>query len=264
MATLQVDENVALYYEDVGQGRPIVFVHGFSMTHAVWENQVARLCGNFRCITLDLRGHGASDKPDSGYSIERNARDVYALLDALNIERPVFVGWSLGVAIGIQMVALFDNMFDKLVLVGGTPCWGQLPDFEFAHPQEEVSQWVEEVLGDRPAWTQGFVRKIFHQEPDPGLSQWLFQQSMQIPLHAILKTVEDSRSADLRGAVSKINVPTLILHGKYDAFDYLEAAQFMAATIADARLHVFESSGHAPFFEEREAFNAALNEFLEI
>ena len=121
MPKQQVDDGVSLYYEDVGQGPPVVFVHGFGMSHAVWESQVQALSDAFRCITLDLRGHGASDKPGDGYDITRNARDIAEFIEGLELERPAYVGWSLGVAIAFQLVGDFGNICSKMVLVFPAP-----------------------------------------------------------------------------------------------------------------------------------------------
>ena len=258
----QVDDGVSLYYEDVGQGPPIVFVHGFGMSHAVWESQVQELCDSFRCITLDLRGHGISDKPGEGYDITQNASDVANLITGLELQQPAFVGWSLGVAIAFQLVGDYGNICSKMVLVGGTPCWGRLPDFPHGHEQAAVAGWIEEILKNRIQWAEGFVRGIFHTEPNPATLRWLWNQAIQVPMHATMKTIEDSRHRDLRPYLAKFDCPTAIFHGRHDQLDFIEAAQYVADAIAGSQMVIFENSGHAPFFEERERFNAELRQFL--
>ncbi len=262
MSAVQVADGVSLYYEDVGQGPPVVFVHGFGMSHAVWESQVHELSDAHRCITLDLRGHGASDKPDGGYSIAQNAQDIATLIERLELDQPAYIGWSLGVAIAFQLVGDFGNICSKMVLVGGTPCWGRLPDFPHGHEQADISSWTEEILDNRLGWTDGFVRGIFHAEPDPAVFRWLCNQAVLVPLHATIKTIEDSRYADLRPYLAKFDCPTAIFHGKHDQLDFLEAAQYVADAIPGSQMVVFENSGHAPFFEERKRFNAELRQFL--
>ncbi len=263
MPYCQVSDDVSLYYEDVGEGPPLLFVHGFGMSHSVWENQVHEFSNSFRCITLDLRGHGASDKPAQGYSIEQNANDVYNLIKQLQLENPVFVGWSLGVAIAIHFAKLYSKVLSKAVLVGGTPCWGRLPDFEHGHSQSDIESWLQEIIENRPLWTGGFVANLGHKEFDPMTSAWLFNQAMQVPLHATAKTIEDSRHADLRPYLSAFDCPVLLLHGKHDALDSVDAAKYMQSEIRDARLVVFEDSGHAVFLEEAIKFNDELRKFIE-
>jgi non-heme chloroperoxidase len=263
MPYCQVSEDVALYYEDIGDGPPIVFVHGFGTSHSVWENQVLELSKSFRCITLDLRGHGASDKPADGYTIEQNAKDVYKLIKSLDLNKPIYVGWSLGVAIAIQFAELYSNVLSKAVLVGGTPCWGRLADFEYGHNQSDIDSWLNEIIENRPLWTEGFVENLFNKEIDSTTSTSLFNQAMLVPLHAATKTIEDSRWADLRPYLAAFDCPVLLLHGKHDALDSVEAAKYMEAKIQNARLVVFEDSGHAVFLEEQTKFNEELRKFID-
>jgi pimeloyl-ACP methyl ester carboxylesterase len=262
MPVLRIEGDVSLYYEDVGSGPPVLFVHGFSGTHALWEAQVAEFSADFRTITLDLRGHGWSDKPMNGYTIERNARDIRAFVTALRLEKPSYVGFSMGAAIGLGLIDLYGNMFDRMVLVGGTPCWGRLPDFEHGHPQDQISRWVDEVKANRPKWTYEAARKMFYQEPDPMVRMWIWNQSMLLPLHAAIQAIDDSRRTDLRTALPKLDIPVGIFHGRHDEMDYFEAAEYMAKRIKGASLVVFESSGHACFLEEPARFNAELRSFL--
>lgn len=262
MPLLRIEGDLSLYYEDVGSGPPVLFVQGFSGTHALWEAQVAELSADVRCITLDLRGHGWSDKPKDGYTIERNARDVRAFLNALRLERPSYVGFSMGAAIGLGLIDLYGNIFDRMVLVGGTPCWGRLPDFEHGHPQDQISLWIEEIKANRPKWTYQAARKMFHQEPDPMVRMWIWNQSMLLPLHAALQAIDDSRRVDLRATLSKFDIPVGIFHGRHDEMDYFAAGEYLARTIKGASLVAFENSGHACFLEEPARFNDELRRFL--
>ena len=263
MPFLKIDGDVGLYYQDLGSGPTVLFVHGFSGTHALWESQIAELCSDFRCIALDLRGHGWSDKPAAGYTIERNARDVRAFIDALRIERPAYVGFSMGASIGLGLINLFGNICNRMVLVGGTPCWGRLPDFEHGHPQEMVSQWIGAVKANRAGWSYEAARKMFHREPDPMLRMWIWNQSMLLPLHAAVEAIEDSRYADLRPALAKFEIPVAIFHGRHDEMDYFAAGAYMARTIKNASLVPFDNSGHACFLEEPAKFTAELRRFLK-
>ena len=85
-----------LYYETHGAGLPVVFLHGFGGTHDLWKYQVPAVAPHYQAITVDLRGHGQSDKPPGPYSIGGFAADVLGLLDYLKVEQAVVVGLSVG------------------------------------------------------------------------------------------------------------------------------------------------------------------------
>jgi len=104
MPRLAVDADVELSYTDTGTGRPVVFVHGGHMTHAVWRHQVAALAPEYRAITVDLRGHGDSDKPYGEYSVRTFAHDIATVFEELGLENGVVVGWSLGAQVVADLV----------------------------------------------------------------------------------------------------------------------------------------------------------------
>src|SRR5690625_7094307 len=89
MAYCEVEPGVRLYYEQFGAGSPVVFIHGGGMSHEIWEQQVFDLADDFHTITLDLRGHGQSDKPAHGHTIQRFLNDVEILLDHIGITNPI-------------------------------------------------------------------------------------------------------------------------------------------------------------------------------
>lgn len=125
--------SVRLNRLDVGTGRPIVFLHGWGMGLGIWDRQVADLAGQFRTISVDLRGHGASPKPLGPYDYDTHAADITMLLDDLDLWDVVLVGWSMGGGIAAR-VAVASQRVARAVLVGApvrfTACadypWGDL------------------------------------------------------------------------------------------------------------------------------------------
>lgn len=264
MAYITTDDGMRLYYEAMGEGPPIIFVHGFGSSHSVWERQVEELRGDYQTIAIDLRGHGSSDKePEREYNIERFSDDILGLANALSLEGCTYIGWSLGAAIGIRYAAKYSIGISKIVLVGGSPCWGQKPDFPYGHSRDQINTWRERLTANRAAWLREMVNDLFHdRETDPSLKDWLWSIAMKLPLHAALEIMSDSAEKDLRSDLPKISQTTAIFHGSYDKFDYLEAAKFMANTILNAKLVEFRNSGHSVFLEEPERFQSELKSFL--
>jgi len=102
MPYIEVEPGVRMAYEDRGTGSPIVFVHGWGGSGEAWDYQVLDLAPSYRCITVDLRGHGASDKPWGTYDYDLFVRDLDALLVGLDLTDVTLVGWSMGGHIGLK------------------------------------------------------------------------------------------------------------------------------------------------------------------
>jgi len=264
LAFITTDDGMDLHYEVTGEGPPIIFVHGFSMDHSVWEKQVEELTDAHQVITVDLRGHGISDKkPSQEYNIERFADDIHCFVENLDLKGCIYVGWSLGAAIGIRYAAKHSKGISKIVLIGGTPCWGRKSDFPYGHSSAQVKEWHNEMTSNRAAWYRTMINDIFYKEADRSLKKRLWRISMKLPLSIALEIVEDSAEKDLRPDLPKISQMTAIFHGTHDKFDYLEAGKLMAKTIPSAKLVEFRESGHAPFLEEPERFQSELKSFLQ-
>ncbi|MEM7466678.1 MAG: alpha/beta hydrolase, partial [Pseudomonadota bacterium] len=122
-------EGVNIYYESFGSGGPaIVFLHPWTTNRYIWFNQVLAFARDHQCIVMDHRGHGMSDKPESGYAISEMAADVVAVLDALSIDKAVLVGNSIGGMIVMQTnLDAPDRVIGNLILSSGTNIGADTP-----------------------------------------------------------------------------------------------------------------------------------------
>ena len=122
-------DGVNVYYESLGTGDPaIVFLHPWSTNHFIWAFQVPVFAQNHRCIVVDHRGHGQSDKPESGYGIGEMAADVVAILDECGIDKAVLVGNSIGGMVAMQTsLDAPDRVIGNLILSSGTNIGADTP-----------------------------------------------------------------------------------------------------------------------------------------
>src|SRR5665213_4114071 len=113
-------DSVKLYYEEVGQGTPILFVHEFASDHRGWEPQLCEFGKRYRCITYSARGYTPSDVPAdaSAYSYEHVMRDAVAVLDHLKIEKAHLIGLSMGGYTSLQVALNHPERVRSLVLAG--------------------------------------------------------------------------------------------------------------------------------------------------
>jgi len=120
---MKTDDDAFIYYQDIGKGKTILFVHGWSGTSRFWKRNVCELSQRFRVVTMDFRGHGSSSKVLHGHTVPRYAKDIRQLIELLGLNDVVLVGWSMGVPIVLSFYEQFknDNLIRAIGLIDGTP-----------------------------------------------------------------------------------------------------------------------------------------------
>ncbi|MCX6246949.1 MAG: alpha/beta hydrolase [Bacteroidetes bacterium] len=263
---IKVEPNVYLHITDAGQGRPVVLIHGWPLSDEMYEYQYNDLINNkFRVIGITLRGFGQSSKPYGLYDYDVHARDIKKVLDHLEIKKAVLGGFSMGGSIAIRYVSLYKGSHvSKLALFGAAaPIWTQRKDFPYNLPVKAVDALIKLNYKDRPKLLLDFT-KIFSATPtslNKGIGGWLNGICLSASSYATAHCLIALRDTDLRKDLTKINIPTLILHGKKDKICSFDLAEQMKAGIAGSQLIPFENSGHSLFLEETRKFNAELIKF---
>jgi pimeloyl-ACP methyl ester carboxylesterase len=265
---IEVETNVKLHISDGGEGRPIVLIHGWPLSDEMFEYQYNDLITkNFRVIGITLRGFGKSDKPFGKYNYDVHALDIKRILDILDINDAVLVGFSMGGAIAVRYVSVFNGAHvTKLVLAGAAvPIWTQRDDFPYNLNQSSVDDLIILNYLDRPKLLSNFA-KIFSANPtslNKGIGSWLNGIGLSASSYATAHCLVALRDTDLREDMAKIKMPTLILHGKKDKICTFALANQMKAGIVNSELVAFEESGHSLFLEETQKFNEELIKFSE-
>lgn len=265
---IEVEPYVNLHITDAGEGRPIVLIPGWPLSDEMYEYQYNDLINNnFRVIGITLRGFGKSSKPYTAYNYDVHALDIKRVLDKLDIKDAVMCGFSMGGAIAINYLSLYgSSRVSKLVLAGAAaPIWTQRDDFPYNLPQSAVDDLIKLNYKDRPMLLANFA-KIFSANENSlneGISRWLHSLGLVATAHATAQCLYALRDTDLRTNLKKIEIPTLILHGKKDKICSFDLAEQMKAGIKDSKLVAFEQSGHSLFLEETKKFNTELIKFAE-
>ncbi len=265
---IRAESNVSIYVEDVNPGsdKTILFLHGWPANHKMFEYQFNHLPQQgYRCIGMDQRGFGNSDKPWSGYNYNRLSDDVRAVVDAFQLKDITLAGHSTGGAIAIRYMARHSGYgVSKLALfAAAAPSLIQRPYFPHGLKKEDVTNIIQGTYKDRPDMLRGFGNMFFFQHVTEPFSDWFFQLGIQAAswsTSAVAATWlnEESLFYDL----GKINVPTLILHGIHDQVCHFPLAEAQIHGIKNSKLVPFENSGHALFWEERDKFNQELAQFI--
>jgi non-heme chloroperoxidase len=263
VAYAEVEPGVRLFYRDLGAGRPVVLLHGWTMTHQVWDRTVQDLASRFRLILPDLRGHGESDKPVGDYAPDRHAADVHALMAQLDLRDVTLIGWSFGGTTALCVAQEYPDRLAQLVLINAAaPKYLATAEFPDGHSESTLHEWLVRERDDLAAWRRFCMEAMPHRPYDELFVQWLWTQSMQSPSWAAAPMLEAYARADLRPGLDAMRIPTLILHGAHDVFCSPAAARYLAAQIPDAELIEFPDCGHSPQWEDPERCAEALDAFL--
>lgn len=266
---VQVEPGVKVYAEDLNpEGeKTILFLHGWPGDHRLFEYQFDQLPKmGYRCVGLDTRGFGNSDKPWKGYDYDRLADDVLCVVEALDLHNFTLGGHSTGGAIAIRYMARCKGYgVSKLALfAAAAPSVIQRPYFPYGLPREDVIRIIDGTYNDRPAMLRGFGDIFFFQIITQAFSDWFFQLGLQAAgwsTAAIATTWLDEER--LFSDLGEIHVPTLILHGIHDRVCLYPLAIAQKEGIRDSRLVPFEYSGHGLFYDQRDKFNEELMRFVE-
>jgi pimeloyl-ACP methyl ester carboxylesterase len=244
-------------------GRPILFIHGFSQCRLSWSRQVqSELADDFRLVTFDNRGHGLSDKPRDAYGDSQLwADDIQAIITTLELDRPILSGWSYGGVIicdyvrtygedrigGINLVAAISKLGTERALSVITPEFLALAPGFFSNDASESIGALEALL-----------RLVFHEVPSPTDFYAMLGFNAIVPPY--VRQALFSRSLENDDLLPRLRKPVLITHGQNDGCVLPAAAKEHAAAIPHARLSLYQRVGHAPFWEDADRFNRELRE----
>jgi pimeloyl-ACP methyl ester carboxylesterase len=253
-----------LHYVDEGAGRPVVFIHGFTVTSRFFERQRPFFSERFRFIAPDLRSHGRSEKTAAGNTLPIQTRDLHELFTALDLRDAVLVGWSNG-AFNVWRY-LHEHGRERIaaiVVIDESPCPIKRDDWPhgyFELPGLVAGMEARQI--DNEEFVRGvFLGRIFAQQPDEADAFWMAQEILMMPPTTAAAVGFDAMTRDYRPLLAEVDVPALVCLGSRSIVP-IENGVYMAAAMSDARLVLFEHSGHSPFWEEADRFNGELAAFI--
>lgn len=253
---------MSAHVEIIGQGQPLVLLHGWGMHSGVWQPLIKKLSAQYMLYLVDLPGMGNS-RPIEPYHLHALADEVAQVIPGVSD----VLGWSLGGLVAQRIALNQPDRIRRLVLVGSTPCFVNKAGWDAGINPANFESFAQAVNSDYKATILQFLtlqcmkaddarstlkqlRASFETRPTP--TQVTLQRALQILL-----------DADLRDEVANIRKPTLLIHGDRDTLAPVQAAHWMMQQLPQGFLRVMSGSAHAPFLSHSEQFIAALNQFLE-
>jgi pimeloyl-ACP methyl ester carboxylesterase len=263
--------DLELYYEDHGSGQPIVLIHGYPLSGVSWERQVpALLDAGYRVITYDRRGFGKSSQPTTGYDYNTFAEDLHKLVTQLQLRDFTLVGFSMGGGEVARYLGTYGSKgISKAVIISGVPPYL----LKTADNPEGVDAGVfagiqKAVSADRYAFFAEFFKNFYNTDVFLGkrISQQAVQASWNIAATASAAASLEcvaSWHEDFRQDLSRIDVPTLVMHGDADRILPIAATGLRTATlIKGARLVTVKDGPHCIPWTHAQEVNEQLLNFL--
>jgi pimeloyl-ACP methyl ester carboxylesterase len=271
MAFVETRDGQALFYNDVGAGKPVVLIHGWPFNSDMWEYQTTVLAAQgLRCISYDRRGFGKSSQPWTGYDYDTFADDLADLLDKLELNGVTLVGFSMG---GGEIARYLSRhgpaRVAKTVLVSCvTPFLLKTDDHPEGVDGGNFDQMVEGLEKDRPQFLTKFApdfygNSLLDQKASPGILQWSLMMAMIASPKATLDCVRAFSETDFRPDMTAFTMPTLVIHGTADKTVPIDVAgKAAAAAIPGSTFIAYEGEPHGLFFTSKDRLNADLLDFI--
>jgi pimeloyl-ACP methyl ester carboxylesterase len=269
MAYCTTNDGVKLYYEETGEGTPIIFVHEFAGDHRSWEPQVRYFSRNYKCIVFSARGFTPSDVPATFdmYSQDIAREDIKAVLDSLDIGEAHVIGLSMGGFSALHFGMHYPDRVLSQVIAGCGYGADEGSSEQFKRETAEAAHRMEtetmEVFG--ASYALGPTRVQFQNKDLRGWQEF----ETQLRQHSSLGSANTMRGVQsrrpslytLKDSLQKMTVPTLILNGDEDE-PCLDVSLFLKRTIPSSALTLIPRTGHTCNLEEPGLFNQLCGDFI--
>jgi pimeloyl-ACP methyl ester carboxylesterase len=261
-ASTAVINGVEIFYVDRGTGVPLVLLHGWSMSGRFFARQLKPLAARHRIIIPDLRGHGRSGKSFDGHTVDQYADDVTVLLQHLEVDRPVLVGWSMGVMVAYGVLQRQGMGAARgLVVAEQVPTDYRWPDYDFGVFDAETMYGMnKQLVHDQKGLATHFADAMVH-APNDESRAFMSSEMLLVPPAIASAILLDQTLRDDRGFIPTITVPTLVVFGADASLTDPEAGRWISSQIPGSRFVAIDEASHCPFYEQPERFNQLVSEF---
>jgi 3-oxoadipate enol-lactonase len=251
-------DNCQLYYQQWGQGAPLILLHGLGSSTEDWEYQIPALASHYHVICLDVRGHGRSDKPREKYSIKAFAADCLALLDHLNLPQAHVVGISMGGMIALQLAVEQPHRLLSLCIVNSAP---EVKLKTLRHWIEAGKRWTLVRLVSLERIAKGLGQILFPKPEQALLREKIAERWPQNDKRAYIASLDAIIGWGVTEQLGRITCPILVIAAERD-YTPVADKQAYVNKMPTARLLVIEDSRHATPMDQPEHFNRSLLAFL--
>ena len=258
--------NIKLYYEDHGEGFPLVLISGFGSDCASWDAILPYLKDYYRIIRFDNRGVGRSDAPDEFYNVETMADDVAALMNCLQIDQACICGHSMGTSIALNLALKYPAKINKMILCHGFPKINALSRVVFDLIDRMIDTRCDpEILCDffvPWCYANATLANLNNHPEVQERCDYFKNTEYPQTLPGFKRQLGALLSFDIGNELQKITVPTLIIAGDKDILTPVEDSQYLADHLASGILRIMQDVGHMSVIEKPKESSEIINDFL--
>ncbi len=252
-----------IFYREAGEGIPVVFIHAGVADSRMWLPQLEAVPDGYRYVAHDERGFGGTEVGDTPFS---SSQDVLAVMDALGIDSAVLVGCSMGGGVAIDVAIEAPDRVSAMVLVGAASPGLEVdpyepPEWPAAVKAFEAGDMERVAELDAAMWLAGYGRDL--DTVDPALVELFVAMDLPALRNEAKRDELRTPGPDREAGMARVDKPALVVVGEYDLPDIGEAADHLASRLSDRPAVVISDAAHLAGFEQPDAFNAALADFLK-
>lgn len=268
MPYFATDDNCKIYYEEKGEGKAVVFIHGWSCNRHYFKKQIPEFLKKYKVLSYDLRGHGDSDRPERGLTLAQFAKDLKDLIAYRDLKDVTLIGWSMGVHIIFEYIQNYgcDNI-SKVVLIDMTAKMMAAPEENWKYTifdhydRKDAMDYLEQITHNWDAVAEGFVPAMFSDGPCQEEIPWVLSEAKKNTPHVMVNMWLAIVQKDYRELLSKITVPALITYGARLSLYIPENSEYLRDHIKGSQLASFDG-GHIHFLQDADHFNQVVMDFI--
>lgn len=265
-------QNIDLFFEDYGNGQPVILIHGWPLSHKAWEQQIWAIAeAGYRCIAYDRRGFGNSSAPFRAYDYSTLASDLNAIIAQLELKDVILVGFSMGGGEVVRYCTDYgtENIAKAALISSIIPLVAKKDDNPNGVPQDDLNNIIKALQDDRVDFLKGFHKNFYnYEENNKTVSEAQLHYDWSIASHASpIATIQAAKAwaeTDFRTELNNVDIPTLIVHGDADNIVPKATSGDLAAKgIANATYKVIKNGPHGLNLTHKDKLNEILLNFFK-
>jgi len=259
VATMVTDQGI-VHYEVLGRGRPVILLHGWLGSWALWRDTMEDLSKDFRTYSLDFFGFGESLDRSSDFSVTNFVQLVNQFMDRLGIPKAPIVGHSMGGTVALAVASRYPEKTVKTIVIGSPVDGESLNFFLKLSGYKGIAHLVYSMPLVLDLFIMGLTR--FGSAQGSAIHRMVKEDASKVSADSFFESIGTLRKTDLRQDLQEVQVPILGIYGRRDIIVNPGQGKILLQSAPNSKEAWFENSGHFPMMDEPKRFHETLRDFL--